>query len=210
MMRFQFHKYWHDLLMPVLRQDKPPTVPQAIVLQDQQVLLVKRDNPRFWELPGGGMIPGETPEATVVREVQEETGVQVDIIELLGWYERTGFRAHLSPVYVCHPQSGPPQAQDADTVQVRYFPLHRLPRGLCPWYRSILQRDLRAHIPGRCGIPSTWGSGRSYTVSGSTSSVGSVCSTKVAHLSVYINARCPARDNDSSCQSRSPAPDAAR
>src|SRR5712691_7834971 len=100
MMHFQFHKYWHDLLMPVLRQDRPPTVPQAIVIQDQQVLLVKRDNPRFWELPGGGMVPGETPEATVVREVQEETGVQVEIIELLGWYERTGFRAHLSPVYV--------------------------------------------------------------------------------------------------------------
>jgi 8-oxo-dGTP pyrophosphatase MutT (NUDIX family) len=35
------------------------------------------------------MIPGETPEATAVREVQEETGVQVEIIELLGWYERT-------------------------------------------------------------------------------------------------------------------------
>ena len=147
MMRFQFHKYWHDLLMPVLRQDRPPTVPQAIVLQDQQVLLVKRDNPRFWELPGGGMGPGETPEATVVREVQEETGVQVEIIELLGWYERTGFRAHLSPVYVCRPQSGPPQVQDIDTVQVRYFPLHRLPRGLCPWYRSILQRDLLSPHP---------------------------------------------------------------
>ena len=147
MMRFQFHKYWRDLLMPVLRQDRPPTIPQAIVLQDQQVLLVQRDNPRFWELPGGGMVPGETPEATVVREVQEETGVQVEIIELLGWYERTGFRAHLSPVYVCRPQSGPPQAHDTDTVQVRYFPLHRLPRGLCPWYRSILQRDLPSPHP---------------------------------------------------------------
>lgn len=93
------------------------------------------------------MIPGETPEATVVREVHEETGVQVEIVELLGWYERTGFRAHLSPVYVCRPQSGSPQAQDTDTVQVRYFPLHRLPRGLCPWYQSILQRDLPSPHP---------------------------------------------------------------
>jgi ADP-ribose pyrophosphatase YjhB (NUDIX family) len=93
------------------------------------------------------MIAGETPAATVVREVQEETGVQVEIIELLGWYERTGFRAHLSPVYVCRPQRGSPQAQDIDTVQVRYFPLHRLPRGLCPWYQSILQRDLPSPQP---------------------------------------------------------------
>lgn len=147
MMRFQFHKYWRDLLVPVLRQDRPPTVPQAIVIQDQQVLLVERDTPRLWELPGGGMAPGETPEETVVREVREETGVQVEIVELLGWYERTGFRAHRSPVYVCRPQSGPPQSQDDDTVQVRYFHMHTLPRGLCPWYRVILQRDLLSPHP---------------------------------------------------------------
>ena len=90
-MPLQLHKYWHDLLIPVLRHDRPPTVPQAIVLLGQQVLLVQRDNPRFWELPGGGMAPGETAEETVVREVQEETGVRVEIVELLGWYERTGW-----------------------------------------------------------------------------------------------------------------------
>ena len=146
-MRFQSQKYWHDLLLPVLRQDRPPTVPQAIVVQDRQVLLVQRHTPRFWELPGGSMVPGETPEATVVREVQEETGVYVEIMELLGWYERTGFRAHHSPVYVCRPRSGLLQAGDADTVQARYFPLHRLPRGLCPWYRSMLQRDLLSPYP---------------------------------------------------------------
>src|SRR5919204_3295552 len=147
MMRFQIHKYWHDLLMPVLRQDRPPTVPQAIVLQGQQVLLVKRDNPRFWELPGGGMAPGESAEETVVREVQEETGVRVEIVELLGWYERTGFRAHRAPVYVCRPYNSQPPPQDDDTVQVQYFPLHALPRGLCPWYRVILERDLFSPQP---------------------------------------------------------------
>jgi ADP-ribose pyrophosphatase YjhB (NUDIX family) len=113
-----------------------------VVLQDRQVLLVQRDSPRFWELPGGGMAPGETTEEAVVREVREETGVQVEIVELLGWYERTGFRAHRSPVYLCHPCGGQPQGQDDDTMQVRYFPLLALPYGLCPWYRVILERDL--------------------------------------------------------------------
>jgi hypothetical protein len=32
-------------------------------------------------------------------------------------------------------------------VQARYFPLHRLPRGLCPWYRSMLQHDLLSLHP---------------------------------------------------------------
>ena len=146
-MAFQLHKYWHDLLIPILRHDRPPTVPQAIVLQNQQVLLVQRDNPRFWELPGGGMAPGESAEEAVIREVQEETGVRVEIVELLGWYERTGFRAHRSPVYVCRPYSGQPQPQDDDIMQVQYFPLHALPHGLCPWYRVILQRDLLSPQP---------------------------------------------------------------
>jgi 8-oxo-dGTP diphosphatase len=146
-MPFQLHKYWYDLLSPVLWHDSPPTVPQAIVLQGQQVLLVQRDTPRFWELPGGGMAPGESAEEAVVREVQEETGVRVEIVELLGWYERTGFRAHGSPVYICRPYSSQPQPQDDDTRQVQYFPLHALPRGLCPWYRVILERDLLSPQP---------------------------------------------------------------
>ena len=54
-MPLQLHTYWHDLLVPVLRHDSPPTVPQAVVLQGQQVLLVKRDSLRFWELPGGNI-----------------------------------------------------------------------------------------------------------------------------------------------------------
>lgn len=37
-----------------------------------------------WTLPGGGMEPGEHPEATVVREVREETGYDVRVDELIG------------------------------------------------------------------------------------------------------------------------------
>ncbi|MGE3535966.1 MAG: NUDIX hydrolase [Candidatus Tectimicrobiota bacterium] len=135
-------KYWYDLLLPVLRQERPPVIPQAVILQEQQVLLVQRDSPRFWELPGGSSLPGEAPETAVVREVREETGVQVRVIELLGWYERTGFRAHRAPVYLCQPEYGQPLPGDSDVRQVRYFPVQRLPWGLCPWYRSILARDL--------------------------------------------------------------------
>ena len=53
-------------------------------------------------------------------------------LRLRGWYARTGFRAHRSPVYVCRPCGGQPQPQDDDTRQVQYFPLHALPHGLCP------------------------------------------------------------------------------
>jgi 8-oxo-dGTP diphosphatase len=42
---------------------------------------------RGWDLPGGVIDPGETPEQAAVREVWEETYVRVEIIELLGYQE---------------------------------------------------------------------------------------------------------------------------
>lgn len=142
-MGIQFHKYWSDIVLPILRRDPPPTIPQAIVLQEEQVLLVKRDHPALWELPGGGMLPGESPEDTVIREVSEETGLLVDIVEMLGWYDRTGLRAHSSPVYICRPLGGTLRPLRDEASTVRYFALDALPRGLFPWYRVILQHDLR-------------------------------------------------------------------
>lgn len=140
-------KYWRDIVVPIISRQPAPTIPQAVVLQGQHVLLVKRDHPALWELPGGGMSPGESPEDTVKREVYEETGTRVEIREFLGWYERTGFCAHRSPVYVCVPTGGSLRPQLNETVTVRYFPLAALPRGMFPWYRPILQRDVVSTAP---------------------------------------------------------------
>jgi ADP-ribose pyrophosphatase YjhB (NUDIX family) len=146
-MPFAFSKYWRDIIFPIITRQSPPTIPQAVVLQGQHVLLVKRDNPALWELPGGGMIAGEAPEDTVVREVFEETGTTVEIRELLGWYERTGFRPHRSPVYVCLPTGGSLRPQLDEALTVRYFPLLGLPHALFPWYRPILQHDIDSASP---------------------------------------------------------------
>ena len=146
-MSIQLHKYWCDIVLPIVRGERPPTIPQAVVLHDNKVLLVKRDNPALWELPGGKMFPDEPPERTVVREVYEETGIHAEIIELLGWYERTGFRAHLSPVYLCCQTGGTLQPQLDETIAVRYFALQALPQGMFPWYRDLLLQDLRSTAP---------------------------------------------------------------
>jgi 8-oxo-dGTP diphosphatase len=146
-MAINLSKYWSDMVRPMLRREHPPMVPQAVILHDQQVLLVKRDTPALWELPGGGILSGETPEAAIHREVYEETGINVEIIELLGWYQRTGFRAHCAPVYLCRPIGGSLRSHSDDVVNVRYFPLHDLPRGMFPWYRSILEHDVLRSTP---------------------------------------------------------------
>lgn len=57
---------------------------RVLVLWRDQVLLVQhhdgRDGVTFWMPPGGGSEPGETPEAAAVREVKEETGLDVRVI----------------------------------------------------------------------------------------------------------------------------------
>ena len=118
-----------------------PTIPQAVVLRDgkrgPEVLLLLRTSPRAWELPGGNLEPDEDPATGAVRETQEETGFHVGVERLVGWYRRTGFRPHISPVYACRVQGGAPQS-NFESVRLAWFPVDDLPDGLFPWYRSVI------------------------------------------------------------------------
>ena len=51
-----------------------------------RVLLVRLKN-RDWDIPGGKIDPGETPQQAAIREVLEETYVQVEVIDLIGIQE---------------------------------------------------------------------------------------------------------------------------
>jgi len=55
------------------------------------------------ELPGGGMEFGESAEQTIVREVREETGLNVDVIELLDTWDFIKEDLHITGViYLCN------------------------------------------------------------------------------------------------------------
>ena len=52
----------------------------------EKVLLTKRADNGLWCLPSGGVDPGESVEETIIREVQEETGLTVRVLRLVGVY----------------------------------------------------------------------------------------------------------------------------
>ena len=77
----------------------PPTSPllaaDCVVFDKDQrgVVLIKRKNEPFkgqYALPGGGVEVGETVEAACIREMKEETNLDIKIIKLIGVYSDPG------------------------------------------------------------------------------------------------------------------------
>ena len=54
--------------------------------QHQKILLTRREDNNQWCLPSGGMEPGESASEACIREVEEETGLQVAVNRLIGVY----------------------------------------------------------------------------------------------------------------------------
>jgi 8-oxo-dGTP diphosphatase len=78
----------------------------AVIFDDSgQVLLSHRRDMDAWNLPGGGMEPGELPDECIIREVREETGLNVEIDRLVGVYGKTG-RSDMVFTFICRIVSG--------------------------------------------------------------------------------------------------------
>lgn len=82
---------------------------KGIVVYQHQVLILKRIRPSsdglgFWELPGGGLEYGETPHEALIRELKEETNLDIKIIKPV--YTFTAIRPHYQTVgvgFLCIP-----------------------------------------------------------------------------------------------------------
>ncbi|WP_433530612.1 NUDIX hydrolase [Micromonospora sp. CA-263727] len=63
-----------------------PSVVAAVRNQRGELLMIHRTDNNLWALPGGGHDVGESISDTVVREVREETGIEVEVAGLVGLY----------------------------------------------------------------------------------------------------------------------------
>ena len=104
----------------------------AVVVRDDCLLLVRRGHGPAageWSVPGGRVETGETLAEAVVREVAEETGLDVMCDELVGWVERIGPDHHFvifdfgaTPI---GPADAEPRAGD-DAAEAAWVPLDDL------------------------------------------------------------------------------------
>jgi ADP-ribose pyrophosphatase YjhB (NUDIX family) len=81
----RLREYYRDVGTP-RAHDLLPAVFAAVRNADGAVLLVRRIDDGFWELPGGRVEVGETVGESVIREVAEESGVAITPTTLSGVY----------------------------------------------------------------------------------------------------------------------------
>lgn len=106
-----------------------------------EFLLERRRDNGLWGLPGGAVFPGETLEATAIREIQEETGLTVKITGFLGIYSNpndgrivcypdNGDLAHIIDViFIASVVSGCLKVS-SESFEVKFFKRHELPKDI--------------------------------------------------------------------------------
>ncbi len=110
----------------------PALTVDGVLIENEEILLIRRGREPFkgrWALPGGFVEYGETTESAVLREVREETGLETEIIRLLGVYSDPDRdpRGHtVSVVYMLRRKGGNLKGGD-DASEARLFSLDSLP-----------------------------------------------------------------------------------
>ena len=102
------------------------TVDAVITCENNSIVLIKRKKDPYWgswALPGGFVEYGETVESAAIREVKEETGLDVDLCKIVGVYsdpERDP-RGHTVTICYLANKTGGKLKADTDAADVKSF-----------------------------------------------------------------------------------------
>jgi ADP-ribose pyrophosphatase YjhB (NUDIX family) len=121
-------------------QNPFPTVDVIIEHDGGIILILRRNEPRQWAIPGGFCDYGESLEGAAVREAREETGLEVELIEQFHTYSdpRRDPRQHnITTVFIARSIGGTLQAQD-DAQEIGVFFEGELPPQLAFDHDEIL------------------------------------------------------------------------
>ncbi len=109
---------------------------------DRSILLMQRADNGLWGLPGGYVEPGESVVTAARREVEEETGVRIEVGRLVGVYSDPTIQVigyadgrRVQAVNLCFegfPIANGEASTPDETLAVGYFPANALPEPFVP------------------------------------------------------------------------------
>lgn len=136
-------------------QDTPPAFPisiKGVVVRDNKVLLLKNEREE-WELPGGRIELGETPEETVTREIAEETQWQVTagpILDAWMYHINVAEKDIFIVTYGCYPNGDNEPVLSHEHKEVGLFAEQDVPgltmpegykRSIASWFARLRQSE---------------------------------------------------------------------
>ena len=98
--------------------------------EEDRVLLCHRRDYDLWNLPGGGVDPGESPWDALVREIEEETGLEAAPVHLCGVYSKPESNEIVFSFF-CRVTGGAVRLTD-EADRIEYFSLERIPKNTVP------------------------------------------------------------------------------
>ncbi|MBP9841433.1 MAG: NUDIX hydrolase [Simkaniaceae bacterium] len=115
---------------------------KGILFDQGKFLMILRKDCPVWVLPGGGIDEGETPEAAIIREFEEETGLKVSIVRKIAHYLPINRLTRPTHFYELTSYGGALSIQE-ETRAVQFFDLTSLPKKTPPpfpdWIRDALE-----------------------------------------------------------------------
>jgi ADP-ribose pyrophosphatase YjhB (NUDIX family) len=133
------------------RNSKPCS--SVLILQEGKVLLVRRMVEPFlgwWDIPGGFLEPGEHPEEGAIRETREETGLEVELVSLLGmWMDVYGADNDptLNLCYIGQITGGQEKA-GTDAGELAWFAIRTLPEKIAFAWSNVALKALQIELGG--------------------------------------------------------------
>ena len=135
-----------------LLADVAPVTPKvgadaAIFNERDEILLMERTDGRGWCMPCGWLALNESTAQAAVREAREETGLEVEIEQLVGVFARQasadqGLHSMVVAVYLCRVLGGE-LTLSHEGLDLRYWPLDQAPT-LLPNHKRYAEAALRA------------------------------------------------------------------
>ncbi|MBP3195639.1 MAG: NUDIX domain-containing protein [Butyrivibrio sp.] len=111
-----------------------------------EVLLQRRGDFNKWGFPGGAIELGETPQMAAIREAKEETGLDVEVGNIIGVYTDcnmeypNGDKAHsICIVYELKVVGGNLVCDLKETMELKYFSKENKPNLFCKQHEEIWQ-----------------------------------------------------------------------